>query len=41
MFLKIGVRKLGLKSGKGLDFLNSEIAMRRAAGAAVWSSLFE
>jgi hypothetical protein len=32
MFLKIGVKKLGFESGKGLDFLNSENAMRRAAG---------
>jgi hypothetical protein len=32
MFLKIGVKKLGFESGRGLDFLNSENAMRRAAG---------
>jgi hypothetical protein len=31
MFLKIGVSKLGFESGKCFDFLNSEIAMRRAA----------
>jgi hypothetical protein len=31
MFLKIGVKKVGFESGKGFDFLNSEIAMRRAA----------
>ncbi len=31
MFLEIGVKKLGFESGKGLDFLNSENAMRIAA----------
>jgi hypothetical protein len=31
VFLKTGVKKLGFESGKGLDFLNSENAMRRAA----------
>ncbi len=31
MFLKIGVKKLGFESGKGLDFLNSDNAIRRAA----------
>jgi len=31
MFVKIGVKKVGFESGKGFDFLNSEIAMRRAA----------
>jgi hypothetical protein len=31
MFLKIGVKKVSFESGKGFDFLNSEIVMRRAA----------
>jgi hypothetical protein len=31
MFIKIGVKKLDFQSGKGLDFLKSENAMRRAA----------
>ncbi len=30
MFLEIGVKKLGFESGKGLDFLKSENAMRTA-----------
>jgi hypothetical protein len=28
MFLKIGVKKLGFESGKGLDFLKFENTMR-------------
>ncbi len=31
MFLEIGVKRLGFESGKGLDFLKSENAMRTAA----------
>ncbi len=31
MFLEIGVKRLGFESGKGLDFLKSENAMRKAA----------
>jgi hypothetical protein len=31
MFLEIGVKKLCFESGKGLDFLKSENAMRIAA----------
>ncbi len=31
MFLEIGVKKLRFESGKGLDFLKSENAMRTAA----------
>ncbi len=31
MFLEIGVKKLRFESGKGLDFLKSENAMRKVA----------
>ncbi len=31
MFLEIRVKKLGFESGKGLDFLKSENAMRTVA----------
>jgi hypothetical protein len=31
MFLEIGVKKLRFESGKGLDFLKSENAMRTTA----------
>jgi len=43
MFSKIGVKKLGFESGKGLDFLNSGNAMRRAAvqdcGMGFWNNI--
>ncbi len=31
MFLQIGVKNLGFECGKGLDFLNSENAMKTTA----------